>query len=165
MSALKYIKNQIESQRILYEVSIELTYKCNLDCFFCYNDRNKTGKPMALKDYDVLLRELARMQTMNIMLTGGEPMIHPDFFQIGALTKDLGFVTRIRTNGHSLSEKISNRLKQEVDPFQVEVSLHGATPEVHDRQTRIPGSFRRLVKQYPKWKRSGADHDVRIYAN
>jgi MoaA/NifB/PqqE/SkfB family radical SAM enzyme len=40
---------------------------------------------------------------------------------------------------------MADRVKAEVDPYVVEVSLHGATAEVHDRQTRVPGSFERLL--------------------
>ncbi len=80
------------------------------------------------------------------MLTGGEPMMHPGFFEIGSHAKDRGFVTRIRTNGHSLNRRLAMRLKEEVDPYVVEFSLHGATAKVHDRQTRVDGSFSRLVK-------------------
>jgi MoaA/NifB/PqqE/SkfB family radical SAM enzyme len=72
-------------------------------------------------------------------------MIHPHFFEIGRLARDLGFVVRVRTNGHNLFTRACERLRDEVDPYVVEVSLHGATPEVHDRQTRVTGSFDRLV--------------------
>ena len=99
---------------------------------------------MTVADYKVVLEDLARMQTMFLMLSGGEPMIHPDFFEIGAMTRDLGFVTRIRTNGHSLSPRMVKRVTNEVDPYIVEVSLHGAAAETHDRQTQVPGSFEKL---------------------
>ena len=137
---------QVQGRRILHDVSLELTYRCNLDCFFCYNDREKKGIPLSLAQYGSLLRDLARMQTLHLMLTGGEPMVHPHFFEIGALARDLGFVTRVRTNGHNLTPRQARRVKLEVDPFKVEVSLHGATPIVHDRQTRVDGSFSRLVR-------------------
>ena len=140
------ILRQVREQRILFDVSLELTYRCNLDCFYCYNDLEKQGKPLSLEQYETLLKDLARMQTMFLMLTGGEPMIHPHFFEIGRMARDLGFVVRVRTNGHSLSPRICERLKNEVDPYIVEVSLHGATAETHDRQTRMAGSFDRLVK-------------------
>ncbi|MFT7527251.1 MAG: MoaA/NifB/PqqE/SkfB family radical SAM enzyme [Arenicella sp.] len=136
----------LRQQRILTDVTLELTYACNLDCFFCYNDRDKPGKGLSLAQYETLLRDLAGMQTMFLMLTGGEPMIHPHFFEIGRLTKELGFVVRIRTNGHSLTRAMAKRVRDEVMPYVVEVSLHGATAEVHDQQTRIAGSFDRLVK-------------------
>jgi MoaA/NifB/PqqE/SkfB family radical SAM enzyme len=149
------ISSQIRKHRILNEVTLELTYQCNLDCFFCYNDRDKRGQKLSLEQYSNLLQDLAGMQTMFLMLTGGEPMVHPHFFQIGSIARELGFVTRIRTNGHSLSRRMAERLRDEVDPYVVEVSLHGATAEVHDRQTRVPGSFDRLVSNIATAKETG----------
>ena len=139
------ILRTIREQRILHDVSLELTYACNLDCFFCYNDRAKAGTPLSLAQYERLLEDLARMQTLYLMLTGGEPMVHPHFFAIGQKARELGFVTRVRTNGHSLNRRMAERVRDEVDPYVVEVSLHGATADVHDRQTRLPGSFDRLL--------------------
>ena len=40
---------------------------------------------------------------------------------------------------------MARRIRDEVDPFLIEVSLHGATAATHDRQTRVPGSFERLL--------------------
>jgi MoaA/NifB/PqqE/SkfB family radical SAM enzyme len=139
------ILRKVREQRILHDVSLELTYACNLDCFFCYNDRAKAGKPLTLAQYEELLDDLARMQTLYLMLTGGEPMVHPHFFAIWRKARELGFVTRVRTNGHSLNRRVAERVRDEVDPYVVEVSLHGAMAEVHDGQTRVPGSFDRLL--------------------
>ena len=141
-----HVLTEARKKRLLHDVTIELTYQCNLDCFYCYNDREKPGKPLSLSQYQQLLHDLADMETMYIMLTGGEPMIHPHFFEIGQLAKELGFVVRVRTNGHSLSRNVVKRLVDEVDPFLVEVSLHGATADTHDQQTRVPGSFDRLIR-------------------
>lgn len=130
----------------LFAVLIELTYRCNLDCFFCYNDLGLRGKPLTFEQYATFLRDLAAMDVMNITLSGGEPLAHPDFFRIGALGRELGFVVRIKSNGHALRGELARRLHEEIDPFIVEVSLHGARAETHDRQTRVPGSFVRLIE-------------------
>ena len=136
---------KVRAMRVLHAVVLELTYNCNLDCFYCYNDRQKQGTPLSVDQYRVLLEDLAEMQTLFLMLTGGEPMIHPHFFQIGRMTRELGFVVRIRTNGYTLDTRNIERLLNEVDPYIIEVSLHGADPFVHDRQTRVAGSFDRLI--------------------
>jgi len=149
------VARTIRQRRILHDVSLELTYRCNLDCFFCYNDREKAGQLLSVPQYRVLLEDLARMQTLFLMLTGGEPMIHPYFFEIGRIARDLGFVIRVRTNGHSLSRRNCERLVDEVAPFMVEVSLHGASAEVHDRQTRVCGSFKRLLANIENAKQAG----------
>lgn len=130
----------------LFSVLIELTYRCNLDCFFCYNDLGLRGKPLELAQYDKLLSDLASMNVLNVALSGGEPLAHPDFFRIGARARALGFLVRVKSNGHALRGELARRLRDEVDPFVIEVSLHGATAVTHDRQTRVPGSFVRLIE-------------------
>lgn len=129
----------------LFSVMLELTYRCNLNCFFCYNDLTLEGRALSTDDYLRLLRDLADLGAMNLTLTGGEPLAHPDFLRLGAEARRLGFVVRIKSNGHALRGELAERIRREIDPFMVEVSLHGARAETHDRQTRIPGSFERLL--------------------
>jgi MoaA/NifB/PqqE/SkfB family radical SAM enzyme len=132
-------------ENILFSALVELTYRCNLDCFICYNDTGLRGVPLTIAEYRRFFADLRDLGTLNLTLTGGEPLAHPGFFTLGREARDLGFVVRVKTNGHALRGELARRMKDEVDPFLVEVSLHGASPETHDRQTRVPGSFARLV--------------------
>ncbi|HKV11537.1 MAG TPA: radical SAM protein [Thermoanaerobaculia bacterium] len=133
-------------ENLLFSVLVELTYRCNLDCFFCYNDLGLRGEPLRREQYLKLLEDLAEMQVLNLTLSGGEPLAHPDFLLLGARARELGFVVRIKSNGHALRGELARRIRAEIDPFLVEVSLHGATAATHDRQTRVPGSFDRLLE-------------------
>lgn len=133
-------------ENILFSVLVELTYRCNLDCFYCYNDANLAGTPLSRAQYETFFDDLAAMRVMNLALTGGEPLAHPDFFPLGARARALGFMVRVKSNGHALSQRLARRLKDEVDPFVVDVSLHGAKAATHDRQTRVEGSFDRLMR-------------------
>jgi radical SAM protein with 4Fe4S-binding SPASM domain len=146
----------------LYSAMIELTYRCNLDCFLCYNDTSLKGLPLTCKEYLDLLADLAGMGVMDLTFSGGEPLVHPDFFTLGARARQLGFVVRIKSNGHALGRSLSRRLKAEVDPFQLDISLHGATAAVHDRQTRVPGSFERLVDNLGAAKDAGLRFQLRV---
>ncbi|RMH17306.1 MAG: radical SAM protein [Acidobacteria bacterium] len=131
---------------LLWSVLLELTYRCNLSCFFCYNDLGLRGTPLSTERYLELLVELEELQVMNLILSGGEPLAHPDFLAIGRAARERGFVLRIKTNGHAFRGRLARRIKEEIDPFLVEVSLHGASPASHDRQTRVAGSFERLLE-------------------
>ncbi len=144
------IKGKIRRQSILHEAMLELTYKCNLDCFFCYNDRKLEGRPLSVADYETLLDDLERMGVLFIVLTGGEPLIHPHFYEIGRAARDRGFAIRVKTGAHGLHGRTAERLKAEVNPLQTEISLHGATAEAHDRQTQVPGSFDKLIVAIPE---------------
>jgi MoaA/NifB/PqqE/SkfB family radical SAM enzyme len=130
---------------LLFSVLVELTYRCNLDCFFCYNDLGLRGEPMSTGEYFRFFADLRDLEVLNLTLSGGEPLAHPDFLKLGARARELGFLVRIKSNGHALRGEMARRLRDEVDPFLIEVSLHGATAAAHDRQTRVPGSFERLL--------------------
>ncbi|RPH54394.1 radical SAM protein [bacterium] len=130
---------------LLFSVLVELTYRCNLDCFFCYNDLGSRGEPLRREEYLQFFADLAEMGVLNLTLSGGEPLAHPDFLLLGGRARDLGFVVRVKSNGHALRGELARRVRDEVDPFLVEVSLHGACAQTHDRQTRVPGSFDRLL--------------------
>jgi MoaA/NifB/PqqE/SkfB family radical SAM enzyme len=132
-------------QNLLFSVLLELTYRCNLDCAFCYNDLGLRGEPLSTDQYFQLFADLREMEVFNLTLSGGEPLAHPDFLQLGRRARELGFVVRIKSNGHALRGEMARRIRDEIDPFLIEMSLHGASAATHDRQTRVPGSFARLL--------------------
>lgn len=140
---MKYydIISRMRQDNALFSVLLELTYRCNLDCFICYNDRKLTGQFLSINQYFQLMEDLRDMQVLNLTLSGGEPLAHPDFWEIGARGKALGFVMRIKSNGHALRPGVVRRLQQEIDPYIIEISLHGASARTHDRQTQVTGSF------------------------
>jgi MoaA/NifB/PqqE/SkfB family radical SAM enzyme len=139
----------------LFSVLVELTYRCNWDCVFCYNDLGLHGTPLSTEQYFDLFAELRDLGVLNLILSGGEPLAHPDFLAIGERAREEGFVIRLKSNGHALRGRLAREVKERVDPFVVEVSLHGASAEVHDRQTRVPGSFERLLKNLRELKSLG----------
>jgi MoaA/NifB/PqqE/SkfB family radical SAM enzyme len=139
----------------LFIVLLELTYRCNLDCYFCYNDLSLRGTPMRFEDYRKLFDDLAEMEVLNLILSGGEPLAHPDFFRIGAYARERGFLVRIKSNGHALRGALARKLVEQVDPFLIEISLHGGRAETHDRQTRVAGSFDRLLANFEELSQLG----------
>jgi MoaA/NifB/PqqE/SkfB family radical SAM enzyme len=139
----------------LFSALVELTYRCNLDCFFCYNDMALRGRPLSVEQYFDFFADLRDLEVLNLTLTGGEPLAHPDFLRLGARARELGFVVRIKSNGHALRGALARRIRDEIDPFLIEVSLHGATAATHDRQTRQPGSFERLLANLGEMRRIG----------
>jgi MoaA/NifB/PqqE/SkfB family radical SAM enzyme len=146
---------------ILFSVLVELTYRCNLDCFFCYNDLGLRGEPLRTGQYLDFFAELRDLQVLHLTLSGGEPLAHPDFLRLGARARELGFVVRVKSNGHALRGEMARRIRDEIDPYLVEVSLHGANAATHDRQTRVPGSFDRLLSNL----REALDLGLRIKVN
>ena len=59
---------------LLFSVLVELTYRCNLDCFFCYNDLGLRGEPLRTEQYLSFFEDLRDLQVLNLTLSGGEPL-------------------------------------------------------------------------------------------
>jgi radical SAM protein with 4Fe4S-binding SPASM domain len=160
-ATLGQLTQRLRDENVLSSVLLELTYSCNLDCTFCYNDLKLQGRRLSLDDYRRLIDDLAGMGVMTLTLSGGEPLMYPHFFEVGAHARKRGFMVNVKSNGVPLNEVNAQRLKSEVDPFKIETSLHGARSATHDRQTRVPGSFERLLRNIEIVKSQG----LRVHAN
>jgi MoaA/NifB/PqqE/SkfB family radical SAM enzyme len=151
-------------RRQIYAALLELTYVCNLDCFYCSNDHKSTGKALSLDQYQTLIRDLSREGAFTITLSGGEPLAHPDFLAIGRACRDNGLLTTIKSNGHALSDATIAKIKDDIDPYAIDISLHGSTAAIHDKQTRVPGSFKRLLENIPRIREKGIPVRINITA-
>jgi MoaA/NifB/PqqE/SkfB family radical SAM enzyme len=77
---------------------IEITYRCNHLCSFCYN--SPTGqREMTTDELFVALRKIADFGVLYLTLTGGEALCHKDFFKIAAEVRRLGMALRVYSNG------------------------------------------------------------------
>jgi radical SAM protein with 4Fe4S-binding SPASM domain len=120
-------------------VQVELTEACNLSCRFCYNSQN----PRFNKKASEMLSRLAAQGVMQVTLTGGEPLCHPDFFAILRLACDLFPNVMILSNGTLMAEEVVARI-HDFNVLSVSVSIHG-NRAMHDHLTRLPGSYDRSV--------------------
>lgn len=146
----------------LFSVLLELTYSCDQACHICYNPPHERDGLLTLDHYRRLLHDLAGMGTLNLTLSGGEPLLHPDFLTIGRTAREQGFAVRVKTNGLRLDRALAETIRREIDPFGVDVSLHGARAVTHDLQTRVPGSFDRIVENVRGMRERGLRVRLRL---
>ncbi len=123
---------------------LELTYKCNLLCSFCYN-APKDKHELTGDEWIATLDKLKGAGTFNVTLTGGEPFCHKDYFRIAEAVRERGFVLKTYTNGVLLADRAKAERYAALFPFDTEISLHGAEAATHDRLTGIRGSFDKLI--------------------
>ena len=135
----------------------ELTFVCNHACSFCYNC--PTGqKEMNTQEVLDALRKLADFNILYLTLSGGEPLVRKDFFTIAQAARDMGFALRIYTNGYLIDAAMARRIKEVANPVEMEISIHGARPESHDRLTCVPGSFKKICEAV----RHLRSHDIKV---
>ncbi len=122
----------------IVSISYELTGRCNLRCGFCYNPwRTELSPPGELPTRDAinLLAKLIDLTGCKyVSLTGGEPLLRSDIYEIIRFLKSKGIKVALVTNGTLLDrEAIKRCLSDGVDLFQV--TLLGDRADLHNRLT------------------------------
>jgi MoaA/NifB/PqqE/SkfB family radical SAM enzyme len=124
---------------------LELTYRCNWRCVFCYNPRHHDLRSLTLTQWCEVLDDLRTLGTLNTTITGGEPLAHPAALEIMAAVRERQMAFRLFTNGTLVTDSTARSLEA-LKPVAVELSLHGATATTHDATTGQPGSFEAMMQ-------------------
>lgn len=126
----------------------EITCRCNLRCVMCYTDcfnrPEFVRQELTTSEILRIMDELAEAGTLELCLTGGEPMARTDFFDIYEHAVRTGFLVTVFTNGTLVTETHADRFAA-LPPHRIEISLHGATPETFERITQGRGSHDRCL--------------------
>lgn len=127
----------------------EITCRCNLHCVMCYTDCfNRPAairQELATAEILRIMNELAEAGTLELCLTGGEPLARPDFFQLYEHAIRCGFLVTVFSNGTLLTEAYANRFAA-LRPHRIEISLHGMTRETFEQITLGQGSYDRCLQ-------------------
>ncbi|MHC5037948.1 MAG: radical SAM protein [Planctomycetota bacterium] len=127
----------------------EVTQACNHDCLHCYNAwKNPVPYPQGALDTDATLDLLGKMLRESganlVSLSGGEPLLRPDWFEIVDFLTERGTGVNLITNGSLMDESAIERLlPHKVSIF--EIPLLSADRELHDRLSGAEGAFDRAT--------------------
>ncbi len=139
------LENQAFEQRIPVKATIELTYGCNLRCVHCFNPTHKAKGELSTQDFYRIIDQLAQKGCFVITFTGGEMFMRKDTFEILTYAKKKGFAVILFTNATLITPEKADQI-QALQPLRVEISIYGATPEIYEKVTQIPGSFGRFLE-------------------
>jgi heme d1 biosynthesis radical SAM protein NirJ len=118
-----------------------LIRRCNLTCKHCYSisaDKDFAGELSTEEVYKVM-DDLKGFGVPVLILSGGEPLLRPDIFDISQRAKDTGFYVGLSTNGTLIDEDNIERIAEAGYDY-VGISIDGLN-ETHDRFRRMAGAF------------------------
>ena len=125
---------------------VKTGFLCNNNCRFCVQAWKKHLGNRSTEDIKKDMVS-ARKTCSGVVLTGGEPTIRKDIFELVSYARDIGFKTiQIQTNGRMFAYDNFCRRMVEAGATEFAPALHGHTAELHDYLTRNRGSFRQTVK-------------------
>lgn len=118
-----------------------LIRRCNLTCKHCYAlsaDREYAGE-LSCEEVFAVMDDLKGFDVPSLILSGGEPLMRPDLFEIAARARALGFHVGLSTNGTLIDEATAARIAGAGFDY-VGISLDGLR-DTHDRFRRLEGAF------------------------
>lgn len=128
---------------VLSEIAV--TYRCNLRCEFCYVGEKDYPELGASDLKKILFKIYNEAKVPSVSFTGGEPLLRKDIVSLIEYAARIGLWTNLITNGTLLDDDMVKRLK-DAGLCSTQVSLEGHNPEIHDRITKIAGSFEATIK-------------------
>ena len=143
-----------------FEIVWNFTYQCNLKCKHCYE--NAGGKKRAELSTDEakqvvdVLSKIAGIGLPALSFSGGEPLTRRDFFEIAAYAKKRIAYISIASNGTLITRDNAKRLKDAGLEY-VEISIDGATSQVHDEFRCVQGAFEKAMEGVKNCVEEGLD--------
>ena len=135
-----------------------LIRRCNLACKHCYSISADYDFPDELSTDDIYrtMDDLKEFRVPVLILSGGEPLLHPDIFEISKRAKDMGFYVGLSTNGTLINKDMISEIKA-MDYDYVGISIDGIG-DVHDKFRRKQGAYDASINAI----RLCRDNDIKI---
>lgn len=141
--------------------TLELLPLCNMNCAMCYIRRDRSevergGGLRTAEEWIGLGEEMRKAGVLFLLLTGGEPLLFPDFQILYLELKRMGMVLTINTNGTLLDEKWADFFGKE-KPRRINITLYGADERAYEELCHYPGGFERTMRGIRLLKERGVD--------
>ena len=145
--------------------NFELTARCNFDCPMCYihlsnEEVAARGKELTAQQWISIAEQARDRGLMFALLTGGEPLVRKDFFEIYGAMKEMGLLVSVNSNGSTLQGENLQRLIDD-PPQRINVSLYGGCAETY-RTMCGNDAFQRVVDNIREMKRAGIDVRINV---
>ena len=139
-----------------------ITRRCNLRCVQCYSDSSAQHYPgeLTLQQSIDVIDDLADYQVPAVLLSGGEPMLHPHFFDLAGYAVARGLRVTVSTNGTRIDSHAAERLK-DLGVAYVGISLAGIG-EDHDKFRGRAGTFQKAVDAFRHCRGAGQKAGLRL---
>ncbi|MCX7927049.1 MAG: radical SAM protein [Candidatus Omnitrophica bacterium] len=141
-------------------ISWNTTRACNLACEHCYRDAGaKDKEELNTKEALQLLSEIANSGFRILILSGGEPLLRKDIYELIYQTTQLGMRAVLGTNGTLFNEEIVRKLKK-AGLARVGISLDSTDAQIHNRFRRHKNAWQKTVQAMRICKQEGLDFQV-----
>ncbi|MEM0488099.1 MAG: radical SAM protein [Candidatus Bathyarchaeia archaeon] len=137
----------VEEKYVPLIVSWNVTLKCNLKCPHCYINAAERELPdeLSTEEAKLLINQIAEVSRPLLILSGGEPLLREDIFELIQYGTERGLRMAMGSNGMLIDDEVARKLKK-VGIKTVSISLDSSIPEQHDEFRGVKGSWERAIR-------------------
>lgn len=146
----------------LKSVYVEITSKCNIKCPYCYNNSSGTGVFLKKDVIFSLIDQCFENNISEITISGGEPFLHPDIFNIIQYANEKHILVRIITNLSLISLETALSVLKSKNYFQLTID---SIDEFENDLTRGKGCFKKIMDLLQKAKDEGLSKRIVLRMN
>ena len=158
--AERVLKEKATRLRLPFGGGMELLPLCNMHCNMCYVRREETGI-LSAKEWIEIGRSARDAGVLMLLLTGGEPLLHPGFGEIYLELQKMGLVLSVNTNGTLLDEEWADFFCE--NPCRrIKVTLYGGSDETYGRLCHYSEGFEKTVRALELLKERGISCHVNM---
>lgn len=130
--------------------TFELTARCNLRCKMCYIRLDKPatdliGRELTTREWISIGEDAAKAGMLDLLLTGGEPLIRTDFPEIYTALNQMGFIITLYTNSTLMTPELF-ALFNRYPPTAISVTLYGSCPETYEKVCGRADGFDKTIR-------------------
>ena len=142
--------DRMHSKRRPILITLEITARCNNNCRHCYinlpaNDKKAKEKELPFAKIKRIIDQVIDLGGLWCLITGGEPLVREDFFDVYLYAKKKGLLVSVFTNATLITKKHTDLFKK-YPPWDIEVTVYGTTKETYEKVTRTAGSFAAFMR-------------------
>lgn len=141
-------------------VDWDITYRCPCDCVHCYQKNNRHIPELKKEIIFDTIDKLEKLGTLRYTVSGGDPLIRTDIFDILKYMSKTNAMVVLYTSGYYLDDETCEKLA-EVNISRVETTLLGPDEKTHESLSRCPGGFRNICNGVDKLRELGIDYGVK----
>lgn len=148
------------NRKIPLSGTFELSPVCNFSCKMCYvrktvqEVKEHPRKMMSLEQWIELAEQARKEGMLYLLLTGGEPLLWPDFWKLYETLSKMGFLIGINTNGSTIDDQVIERWKEN-PPYRVNITLYGANDNTYEELCAAKGVCSKVKDAICKLKEAG----------
>ena len=158
MSIAHQINIAAAQKNIPLSAQLEVTTRCNQNCYYCYNRPSLLNKAeLSLTQWESVLKDLRDLGCLYLTITGGEPFLRDDIFELLELARRYRFAVSIISNG-SLIDKAKARLLKDLGIMDVGISLLAFDEKLHDTLANVSRSYQKALSAIDNLK----SNDVKV---